>query len=165
MSDIELSLLTFTIGSSKLSDVKEKLGNGIIYHEGDAGNSLYVLCYEGPDGSIVTFESGEMGGTEHVITSGAIFSAKYTYRLKRHCSKLSLVNRNLKLADIRIGDSTTAVKKVKGVPSKDVKGLLIYSYETQELTTKGQADIISSVEVSFNSGKVSSIAVSKIESY
>lgn len=57
---------------TSLAEVAAKLGVGTIAHQGDAGDSVYWLCYdiatrEGPQRLWVT-ASGEMGGSEHLVT-------------------------------------------------------------------------------------------------
>ncbi|KYG65512.1 hypothetical protein AZI86_00070 [Bdellovibrio bacteriovorus] len=163
--DVELSILGLTVGRSKLSDVKGVFGGGEVYHEGDAGNSLYVLCYAGMDGSVITFESGEMGGSEHVISSAGLFGAEAQYRLKKICTKSSKVNLGLNIGEVRVGMSKDLVKKILGSPSKEQSKLLLYQYQVAEQRPKGGADVSSSFEIHFVAGKVSHLSASRVESY
>lgn len=165
LSDANLSVLGVIVGSTKLSDVKSSLGGNEIYHEGDAGNSLYVLCYEGNDGAIVTFESGEMGGSDHLVTSIGLFGPEGRYRLKNVCSKSSKVNLDLALGGVQLGMSKDSVKKSLGLPSKEQSKILLYQYGSTERSPKGMADISSSFEIHFVANKISYFFASKIESY
>lgn len=162
----ELTVFGFIVGASKLSDVKEKFKSNKIYHEGDAAASIYVLCYEGGDGSILIFESsGEMGGSDHVITSASVYDSHESYHLKKECIKSSLVKKGMDIGGIRLGMSNSEVKKLKGNPSSEQQKILLYEYRVEEKTAKGQVDISSSTEIRFADNKVSNISISKIESY
>lgn len=162
----ELTLLNLTIGLSKLEDVKSKLKRSEIYHEGDAGNSLYVLCYKGPDGTIVSFESSEMGGKGHIITAIGIFSVQSSYRLQKNCLESTEVNSKLNIAGVNLGQSKSEIKKRKGSPSKEISNLMIYQFDVTEKTTKNvSVDVSSRIEITLRSNKVVSFYISKIESY
>lgn len=166
LSNSELTLLGFTIGLSKLEDVKSKFKNSEIYHEGDAGNSLYVLCYKGPDGTTISFESSEMGGKDHIITAIGFFSIQSPYRLKKSCSKSSEVNSKLSIAGVNLGQLKSEIKKRKGSPSKEISNLIIYQFDVTEKTPQNTSvDISSRIEVTLNVNKIVSFYISKIESY
>lgn len=68
LSDQELNVLGLIIGKSTLSDVAKKIPNNNIVQKGDASKSLGSLCYWNGKDSILTFNSGEMGGSQKVIT-------------------------------------------------------------------------------------------------
>lgn len=159
----DLSILNVIVGTSKLSDVKDKLG-GDIYHEGDAGSSIYLLCYLGSDGSIVTFESGELGGSDHTVTTASIFGPNARYRFDKKCIKSSKVNAKLSLGNIHLGIPKDAAKKLKGTPSKDLSDLLLYEFRSTEVLKNEKFDVNSSIEMGLSSNKVSYISVSKTES-
>lgn len=55
-----------------LGDIVSLVGAGAIAHQGDAGESLYWICYTIPEaqqsGRVWILADGEMGGPEHHIT-------------------------------------------------------------------------------------------------
>ena len=163
--DSELTIAGIIIGKSRLSKVQKKFKGNPIFHEGDAGNSLYVLCYETSNGTILTFESnGEMGGPDHTITSAAIYDSKSSYRLKMKCAKSTSIG-VLQFHDIYLGMTQSTAKKTRGKPSKETPEYLLYEYHSTEKVNGKQADIVSSVEMRFSNGKASEISVSKVESF
>lgn len=163
--DSELTVLGFVLGKSTLDEVKNKFKSKDIYHEGDAGNSLYVLCYKIPNGSTIAFESDELGGSAHIINSISINSAKALYRLNTICEKNSLIKNKLAINGITLGMSPELIKRLKGKPSKQTAGSLLYKFVVQEKTEKGQLDISSQFEVNFNQDMATSISASKIETF
>jgi hypothetical protein len=69
---ITVAAIDVRFEKTSLTEVAGKLRLGTIAHQGDAGNSIYWLCYdiatrEGRERLWVT-SSGEMGGTEHLVT-------------------------------------------------------------------------------------------------
>lgn len=159
----ELSILDIVIGVSNLSDVKSKLG-GDVYSEGEAGLNRHILCYIGSDSSVIAFESGEMGGDKHTVSTVSIFGPKAHYQFYKKCIKSSKVNTNLDLGNIHIGMSKDSIKKLKGLPSKDLSNLLLYEFQSTENLKNEKFDVMSSLEIGFIGNKASYISVSKIES-
>jgi hypothetical protein len=51
-----------------LAAVREAVGEGIIQHQGDAGGSIYWLCYGRAQHRLWVVSSGEMGGPDHRVT-------------------------------------------------------------------------------------------------
>ena len=71
--------LQFTLGAftghfegTTLDEVSKAANGGIIQHQGDAGTSMYWLCYTSPDKrapqKLWIMSDGEMGGREHGVT-------------------------------------------------------------------------------------------------
>ena len=46
--DSDLTVLGVTLGKTTMNEVKDKFKAKEIYHEGEAGASLYALCFKGP---------------------------------------------------------------------------------------------------------------------
>lgn len=163
--DSELSILGITIGKSTLNEVKEKFKSKGIYHEGEAGSSLYVLCYKMSNGSTVSFESGEMGSDAHIVNSISINGPKVPYRLNKVCEKTSLIKTKLAINGVSLGMSPELIKRLKGKPSKQTANSLLYQFEVQDKTDKGKLDIVSRLEIQFSQDAASALTASKIESY
>src|SRR3954462_13249252 len=51
-----------------LGAVCEAVGEGTIQHQGDAGGSIYWLCYRRAQHRLWVMSSGEMGGPDHRVT-------------------------------------------------------------------------------------------------
>ncbi len=163
--DSELSILGFTIGKSTLGEVKSKFKSTDIYHQGDAGNSLYVLCYKSSNSSTIAFESGEMGGSAHIIDSISINSTKGPYHLNQICQKTTFIKNKFVINGISLGMSPDLVKRLKGKPGKESANSILYQFVVQEKNDKGQVDIISNLEMEFNQDIVSAIKASKMATY
>lgn len=164
ISDSDLSVLGITIGKSTLANVSEKFRGNEIYHEGDAAKSLNVICYKGDDGTVVAFESGEMGGKDQTITNLVIVGSKAHYRLEAKCSKSAKFSKAIEVSGIRLGMGKKTIEKAKGNPSKDQKNLIIYAYHASKKTANGDADISSTFILRLDGGKLAQLSISKIES-
>ena len=55
-----------------LSVVVRALGKGEIGHQGDAGDSIYWLCYTARNSRVWIISHGEMGGPEHAVTGVSV---------------------------------------------------------------------------------------------
>lgn len=163
--DSELTLLGVTIGKTTLNEVKEKFKVKEIYHEGDAGLSLYAICLKSSNGSTVAFESNELGGNEHTVISISVNSQQSPYKLNKICEKNSMVKGKIILHKTSLGMSPDIVKRLTGKPSNQSANTIEYNYEAQEKTEKGQLDIASNLIVEFKNSMSTQFTASKTESY
>lgn len=162
----ELTILGFTLGRSTLKEVQDKIPGKEIYHEGDAGKSIYRLCYKGINGTFVTFESSEMGGRNHIMTSISISSLKIPIRFQKHCANSNLITKEIVVEPgIKLELTKNEIQKLKGSPSKESANWLYYEYQTVEHLPKNQIDILSTLELHFEKNKLKKISISKVESY
>jgi hypothetical protein len=53
---------------TRLDAVREAVGEGAIQHQGDAGGSIYWLCYRRGQHRLWVVSHGEMGGPDHLVT-------------------------------------------------------------------------------------------------
>jgi hypothetical protein len=53
---------------TRLDAVRKAAGDGTIQHQGDAGGSIYWLCYRRAQHRLWVVSSGEMGGPDHRVT-------------------------------------------------------------------------------------------------
>ncbi len=163
--DSELSILGITIGKSTLDDVKTKFKSKEIYHEGDAGNTLYVLCFKISNGQTIAFESGELRGDTHIVNSISINNPKDAYRLDKVCEKTTLIKTKLAINGLSLGMSPELIKRLKGKPSQQTANSLLYKYEVKEKAEKGEMDIVSSFAIEFKQDFATAITASKVETY
>jgi hypothetical protein len=164
-SDKELSLSGIIVGKSQLSDVKKRFQGNDIFHDGDAGASIYILCYTGSDGTLVAFESGgEMGGEDHTLTSAQVFATSTAYRFKDHCASSDKINNKIEAGGVHLGMTTDAVKKMKGMPSRELSDLILYNFEVEKKNKKGPYTVSSGLELNFLNNKLIHFELSKVES-
>ena len=53
---------------TRLGAVRDAVGEGTIQHQGDAGDSIYWLCYRRAQHRLWVVSNGEMGGPDHRVT-------------------------------------------------------------------------------------------------
>ncbi|MGL9622145.1 hypothetical protein QRQ56_29595 [Bradyrhizobium sp. U531] len=63
-----LGAFTGRFEETPLGAVRETVGGGTIQHRGDAGDSVYWLCYRRAQHRLWVMSSGEMGGPDHRVT-------------------------------------------------------------------------------------------------
>ena len=118
-----VTLGKFSIGFEKtaLADVLEAASRGFIAHQGDAGESIYWLCYTRVDTDISyrmwIVSDGEMGGGKHAVTMIAarrIADAKATEDCPLLPAKLQPVSLDV---PIWIGTTDRDAERALGPPS------------------------------------------------
>jgi len=69
---VQMGALTVKFEKTTLADIRQAAARGVIAHQGDAGESVYWLCYTNsrvkPAERIWLMAHGEMGGPEHYVT-------------------------------------------------------------------------------------------------
>jgi hypothetical protein len=159
--DSELTVLGFIVGSAHLSDVQKKF-KGLMSHTGDAGTSAYDLCYAGEDGLTMKFESsGEMGGPDHVITYAKV---AIDLKDKSNCQPTKIRKDDIKINGIKIGMSSEQVIKLLGIPSKNIKDVLLYFFDATKKVKGMDFNVTSSLEIRLLGNSVSQVSLMKIES-
>lgn len=165
LSDSELDVLGMTIGKTNLTDVQNFFKQGTVYRQGDAGNTLYLLCYIGKNDTLLAFESGEMGGSEHVVSAVRLYKRSKDFKLFKECEKTSKLEKNIVLGNhLSLNQDPKSVVKKIGTPVKQTPNLILYYYSIEEATKTGSVDTTASIEVHMQKGKISFIAISKGES-
>jgi hypothetical protein len=53
---------------TRLGAIREAVGDGSIQHQGDAGGSIYWLCYRRAQHRLWMVSGGEIGGPDHLVT-------------------------------------------------------------------------------------------------
>jgi hypothetical protein len=160
LSDQELNVLGLIIGKSTLSDVAKKMPNKNIVQKGDASKSQSSLCYSDGKHLILTFSSGEMGGSQKVIT----FVTLEKGSKPSSCSLENKINSQLHILGLNLGMEKKKILSLKGKPNKELKNLILYNYEFAEGEGETRMDITSILELHFGNDKLIKISLSKIES-
>ncbi len=165
LPESELTINGVTIGKSNLYNSIGRFGTNAFHHEGDAGDSIYVVCWKGADGTKVAFESGELGGRDQTILEGRVLAAGADYRFEKYCKPSKKVDAKVALFGIHLGDAVTEVEKKNGVASVHEDERLIYRYEAERKHGKKKAVVVSEVEIAAKDNKVTQISVGKTETY
>ena len=67
-TDFSLGAFAGRFEETRLGAVREAVGKGTIQHQGDAGASIYWLCYRRAQHRLWVVSHGEMGGPDHLVT-------------------------------------------------------------------------------------------------
>lgn len=157
-------ILDWEIGKSKLSDVQSKLG-GIISHTGEAAYSTYSLCYAGKDGSVLTFESSEIGGGEHIITSVSLDSLNnFKSNIKIDCEGSEKVSKGLKFGDmVFIQTKYSEIKRKFKTPSKELNDLIVYYFQESITENNKEWDVSAIIEIYQKKNKTRKVVFTKLK--
>jgi hypothetical protein len=128
-SSLLLGSVKVVFDKTTLDEARRHIGSGEIQHRGDAGESVYWLCYSNhaPKGweQVWLLSHGEMGGDERVINGvAAIVSPS---RPPDSCTVLPDHLRRVKLNNgIWLGAQTAEIRKKLARPSLEEKDWLHY---------------------------------------
>lgn len=115
---------------TRLGAVREALGEGTIQHQGDAGGSIYWLCYRRAQHRLWVVSSGEMGGPDHLVTQIVEELTEKDTGASADCAiipeKFAPVFFDSKLY---LGMSRQEVITALGPPSKSEAAQIVYSHE------------------------------------
>lgn len=155
-------ILDWEIGKSRITDVQVVLG-GIISHHGDAANSVYSICYTGKDSSVLTFESSEIGGEEHIITSVSLEeSAQVSARNKLNCESSSKISKEVKFGDIAfLQERPSKIKKIFKNSSKSLDNLIVYYFNETIVENLKEWNIAVIFEIYTKKDKIEKIVLTK----
>jgi hypothetical protein len=153
-----------------LDDVRRVASVGDIAHQGDAGESVYWLCYTNvgptPPERIWIMAHGEMGGDEHFVTNisaEVVPSAKATTDCPTLPAKLTPVSldQDIWLRSL-VGDVLTKL----GQPSYEKEAWRSFNYRGKvpgDCENEG-LDLLSSLLVRVKSGQVTSLYLNRVTS-
>lgn len=148
-----------------LAEISKAAAMGEIQHQGDAGESLYWLCYTSPDHDApqrIWIESGEMGGSKHAVLTVAAQALPAGVAATDGCPALPAAMRGLSVGHgIKLGMSRRQLTKKLGTPTKTQGEWLAYVHEKQlkdDFTETGM------IAVRIANDKVVSFSASKITS-
>ena len=174
----DTTILGLTIGVS-LKAVREKLGPADSLPTHGSASASNTICYVSPDGTVLTFGAGAMGGFTDV-TEFALWSHEEKFPNVKMCSRSSLVSATLATeSGIRLGlseiDLTKIVKKKPAVRQNTASydflcAVKMTKIEIERFSADGSKDdpffdLTSLVHVRFSNGAASHIEIYKGESY
>jgi hypothetical protein len=173
---------SFRLGRTSLPAIQRQLGNVAVVHTGDAGDTLYTICYLVGD-SAVLFLSGELDGPERSL--GGVRVATSTDRTP--CKRWPSARPNPKLAvgGIRIGSTREEVHAALGHSVAEEQGKLSRAFITVKRMSaseirrlppeaqkqirsgvlKAEFDVMVSVTVRLEAGRAIEIEVWKTETW
>lgn len=135
VTSVRVGGATIVLDQTTLGDAKRDLNAGVILHKGDAGESMYWLCYshktaEGWE-QLWLLSHGEMGGNDHVIGSIAARLSSSPLPTEK-CPVLRGAPEPIGFNNrIRLGVKAEILKKALGKPSLAEKGWLHYESQRE----------------------------------
>jgi len=115
---------------TRLDLVRKAVGQGSIQHQGDAGGSIYWLCYRRAQHRLWVVSGGEIGGPDHLVTEIVDELTEKDTGASTDCAvipeKFSPVVFDSKL---HLGMSRQEIITALGPPSKSETAQIIYSHE------------------------------------
>ncbi len=149
-----------------LGQVIQAAGAGEIAHQGDAGESIYWLCFTGPNERIWIIADGEMGGADHrvgQIAAREVLGAKP----KKDCPLLSSRLQPLRLDNsIWLGTARKQATHILGTPSHTDGSWQSYNYAGKvpgECSPKG-FDLLNWLLLKTEGGKVVELRAGQVTS-
>jgi hypothetical protein len=165
--------LSVNFEKSTLGEIRDAIGIGTVEHRGDAGGSIYWLCYSIPSHPVAQrvwlIADGEMGGNEHRVTGvHALQSA--AIRASNGCP---LLQQGFLLVHfdngLWLGQARTKVTNTLGSPSAQTGGWWSYSYAGKAPgLNEGHSvdyDVTSLFEAQLKGGTITAIIASQVTSY
>lgn len=115
---------------TSLGAVRDAVGAGTIQHQGDAGASLYWLCYRHARQRLWVVSGGEVGGPDHLVTEIVDEPAENDSGTSPDCPTIPDSFATLVFDDkLRLGASRSEVVAALGSPSKSDAALMVFSHE------------------------------------
>ena len=166
---IALGTFQVTFETTTLTDVRKAASAGTIAHTGDAGGSIYWLCYTIPHGHaadrIWIISHGEMGGPEGRVTSFAasrIDNAKVT----TDCPPLPNAMQPAPLEiHVWLGAADAEVQRRLGSPSHHARGWKAYNFRAKVPgDCEGGYDLLNWLFIKSVRGQVATIYAGQVSS-
>ena len=115
---------------TRLGAVREAVGEGTIQHQGDAGGSIYWLCYRRAQHRLWVVSSGEMGGPDHLVTEVVEELTEKDTETSADCAIIPEKFAPLVFdGKLHLGMPRLEVVKALGPPSKSDAAQIMYSHE------------------------------------
>lgn len=149
-----------------LAEIRKAIGSGSIAHKGDAGKSVYSLCYSLPDQVIRVDSHGEMGGLEHRLTGISASLTDASSDKGDPCPKMPRQFQPVSFDFGWIGTPRKSLVKTLGQPSGSRGNTLVFHYH-QPIHKDKQVigDVTSRVETTLANDKVISLKAWRVTSY
>lgn len=114
---------------TRLGAVRDAMGGGTIQHQGDAGDSVYWLCYRRAQHRIWVVSGGEIGGPDHLVTEIVAELTEKDTETSTDCATIPETFAPLVLdGKLRLGMSRAEVVRALGPPSKSEAAQIVYSH-------------------------------------
>ena len=114
---------------TRLDAVRDAVGEGTIQHQGDAGDSIYWLCYRRAQHRLWVVSSGEMGGPDHRVTEIVEELAEKNTEASTDCAIVPEKFGPLVFdGRLHLGMSRMEVVRALGSPSKSDAARMVYSH-------------------------------------
>ena len=114
---------------TRLGAVRDAMGGGAIQHQGDAGDSVYWLCYRRAQHRLWVVSGGEMGGPDHLVTEVVAELTEKDTETSTDCATIPETFAPLVLdGKLRLGMSRAEVVRALGPPSKSEAAQIVYSH-------------------------------------
>lgn len=130
---LKMGSLEVTLERTPLSTILNTANRGEILHRGDAGESIYWLCYT-VQGSVQheriwILSHGEMGGSNHSVT-GVTAQALKTNEVTKDCPSLPNDLQPISFEkNFWLGMSQEEAQKILGTPSHDAGSWKSFNYQ------------------------------------
>jgi hypothetical protein len=112
-----------------LGAVRKAVGVGTIQHQGDAGGSIYWLCYRRAQHRLWVVSHGEMGGRDHRVTEIVEELTEKDTDTSADCAVIPEKFAPLVFdGKLHLGMSRSEVVKALGPPSKSEAAQMVYSH-------------------------------------
>lgn len=158
---------TVQFEKTTLGDIAAAVGGGVMGHQGDAGESEYWICYSRPrvGQRIWIVSSGEMGGTNHLVT-GLVAEQLPTVTSTKDCPALPAETAVVLLGHKGwLGMSAIDVYKDFGVPSHKAGAWQSFNFEEKiKGICSGFGDRISWLWIKEADGRVQALMAGQVTS-
>ena len=168
-SGVQFGTLRVNFEKTTLGDVQTVVGEGTIEHQGDAGDSVYWLCYTVASSSraerIWIVSSGEMGGADHEVTG---VSAQLSDVRHSTASCPALPGRFLPASidhHLWLLSSARDVEKALGAPSHSASPWVSFDFEGKiQGKCEGGFDRFNGLTLRVENGIVTGLQASQVTS-
>jgi hypothetical protein len=158
----DVSVLGFVLQKTTFQEINAELGGASIQQSGSGGDYLARMCYRGGDGTILIFESTDLGGGSQHISGFQLSTAEAAGKHLPKCKRNNKIGHDLKLANgLHLGSKRREVKKIFGEPGKDLPGTLIYHFHKARRPAGEDVEETVGVYAQSAGGKIYSMTVQK----
>jgi hypothetical protein len=118
--------------ATPLAAVRQAVGQGTVRHQGDAGESLYWLCYRSAGQRLWIVSGGELGGADHRVTDIVAERADQDTAALPGCAELPAAFAPLEIdGRLRLGMPRPDVVTALGPPSGSDGDQMVYRHEAR----------------------------------
>jgi hypothetical protein len=166
---VTLGVLRIQFEQTTLDQVRRQALQGKVAHQGDAGNSIYWLCYTNKREHIAEriwlISNGEMGGRGHAVTSVIVSRVKLAAPTT-DCPALPATMRPASFdSNAWLGSSDRALENAFGSPSHLKESWRSYDFQTKvQGSCDGGFDRMNWLLTKSQNGKVISIYAGQVTS-